>query len=126
MIAPFLPPAATLRWLVSELRLRQAEGVELLVSFDAGAVHFTDREGQRRTYRLPKGLRLGGVPVHLLLKTDLTLEITRGSSMQPVGEEEVTVVTARIDMGGGDVQEFRLMAKGGVGFRSISTGGESG
>lgn len=126
VVAPFLPPDATWRWLVSELRTRRAEGVEILVSFEAGAVHMTDREGKRRTYRLPAGLRLGGVPVHLLLKADFGLEMTRGSGMQPVGEGEVTVVTARIDMGGGDVQEFRLLAKGGVGFRSITTGGEAG
>jgi len=123
---PFLPPDATWRWLVSELRLRQAEGKELLVSFDAAAVHMTDREGHRRTFRLPKGLRLAGVPAHVLLKADLGMEIALDSGMQVVGEEEVTVVTARIDMGGGNVQEIRLVAKEGVGFRSISTGGEAG
>jgi hypothetical protein len=62
----------------------------------------------------------------VLLKADLGLEIARDSGMQVVGPEEVTVVTARIDMGGGTVQEFRLAAKGGGGFRSISTGGEAG
>jgi hypothetical protein len=123
---PFLPPASTWRWLVSGLRLHQAEGKELLVSFDADAFHTTDREGRRRTFRLPKGLRLLGTPAHVLLKADLSLEIPGASGMQVVGEDEVTVVTGRVDMGGGNVQEFRLVAKGGVGFRSISTGGDAG
>jgi hypothetical protein len=62
----------------------------------------------------------------VLLKADLLIEIPRGSGMQVVGEEEVSIVTARIDMGGGIVQEFRLVAKGGLGFRSISTTGGAG
>ncbi|HEX5137620.1 MAG TPA: hypothetical protein VFY93_11640 [Planctomycetota bacterium] len=124
--APFLPPASTWRWLVSGLRLHQAEGKEILVTFEEGAFHTTDRAGRRLTYRLPEGLRLTGTPVHVLLKADLGLEIWGASGAQVVGEEEVTVVTARIDMGGGNVQEFRLVAKGGIGFRSISTGGEAG
>lgn len=123
---PFLPPAATWRWLVSGLRLHQAEGKEILVTFEAAAFHTTDRDGHRRTFRLPQGLRLVGAPVHVLLKPDLGLEIWRGSGAEVVGEEEVSVVTAQIDMGGGDVQEFRLAAKGGGGFRSISTGGDAG
>jgi len=124
--APFLPPASTWRWLVSGLRLHQAEGKEILVTFEEGAFATTDRSGRRLSYRLPEGLRLVGTPVHVLLKPDLGLEIWGASGAQVVGEEEVTVVTARIDMGGGDVQEFRLVAKGGSGFRSISTGGEPG
>lgn len=123
---PFLPPAATWRWLVSGLRLHQAEGREILVTFEQAVFHTTDREGRRRSYRLPEGLRLAGTPVHVLLKPDLGLEIWRDSASQVVGEEEVSVVTARIDMGGGNVQEFRLVAKGGGGFRSISTGGDAG
>ncbi len=123
---PFLPPAATWRWLVSGLRLYQAEGAEILATFEADAFHTTDREGQRRTFRLPEGLRLVGTPVHLLLKPDLGLDVWRDSGTQVVKGEEVSVVTARIDMGGGNVQEFRLVAKGGGGFRSISTGGDAG
>jgi hypothetical protein len=123
---PFLPPASTWRWLVSGLRLYQAEGKEILVTFEEGAFHTTDRQGRRQTFRLPEGLRLVGTPSHVLLKADLGIEIAGDSGMQVVGEEEVSVVTARIDMGGGNVQEFRLVAKGGVGFRSISTGGEAG
>ncbi len=116
----FLPPDASWRFLVSQLTLLRTEGVELLVSFDKSAFHATDREGHRRTWRLPKGLLLSGVPSHVLLKADLGLE-AGGSALQAVGEKEVTVVTARIDTGG-NVQEFRLVAQGGVGFRSISTG----
>jgi hypothetical protein len=123
---PFLPPASTWRWLVSGLRTLQAEGKEVLVTFEEAAFHTTDRDGRRRTYQLPNGLRLAGTPVHMLLKADLKVEIWGDSGPQVVGPEEVTVVTARIDMGGGNVQEFRLVAKGGVGFRSISTGGEAG
>ena len=123
---PFLPPASTWRWLVSGLRLHQAEGKEILVTFEEGQFHTTDRAGRRLTFRLPEGLRLAGTPAHVLLKPDLGLEIWGASGAQVVGEEEVTVVTARIDMGGGNVQEFRLVAKGLVGFRSISTGGEAG
>jgi hypothetical protein len=123
---PFLPPASTWRWLVSGLRLYQAEGKEILVTFEERAFHTTDRQGRRQTFRLPEGLRLLGTPSHVLLKPDLSLEVPRESGMQVVGEEEVSVVTARFDMGRGNVQEFRLVAKGGVGFRSISTGGDAG
>lgn len=118
---PFLPPDASWRHLVSQLTILRTEGQELLVSFDRGAFHATDRAGRRRTWRLPKGLSLSGVPAHVLLRVDLGIEVGR-ASMQVVGEEEVTVVMGRIDMGG-NVQEFRLVAQGGVGFRSISTGG---
>jgi hypothetical protein len=121
---PFLPPASTWRWLISELRLHRAEGRELLVTFEDRAFHATDREGHRRTYRLPEGLRLTGTPAHALLKPDLSILLGGEQGLQVVGEAEVTVVTARIDMGGGNVEEFRLVAKGGVGFRSISTGGD--
>jgi hypothetical protein len=118
----FLPPDAAWRHLVSQLTLLRTEGRELLVSFDRTAFHATDREGRRRTWRLPKGLSLGGVPAHVLLRPDLAIEA--GATMQVVGETEVTVVTARIDMGG-NVQEFRLTAQGEIGFRSISTGMEA-
>ncbi len=119
--APFLPPDASWRFLVSELTILRTEGRDLLVSFDRTAFHATDREGHRRTWRLPKGLSLAGVPCHILLRADLGLEVGRGT-LQAVGEKEVTVVTGRIDTGG-NVQEFRLVAQGGVGFRSITTGG---
>lgn len=119
---PFLPPDASWRFLVSQLTILRTEGRELLVSFDKGAFHATDREGRRRTWRLPKGLLLSGVPAHVLLRADLGVEAGPGTALQTVGEKEVTVVMARIDMDG-SVQEFRLVAQGGVGFRSISTGG---
>jgi hypothetical protein len=116
----FLQPDAAWRHLVSQLTLLRAEGQELLVSFDRAAFHATDRQGRRRTWRLPKGLSLGGTPAHAVLRPDLGIEA--GSALQVVGETEVTVVTARIDIGG-DVQEFRLTAQAGIGFRSISTDG---
>jgi hypothetical protein len=123
---PFLPPDATWRWLVSELRIWQADARDLLVTFEEGDVRTTDRGGKCRIYRLPKGLRLVGVPVHVILKSDLSIGIVRDSGTEVVKDEEVTVVTARIDMGGGRVEEFRLIAKAEAGFRSISTGGEAG
>jgi hypothetical protein len=98
----------------------------VLVTFEKAAFHATLRDGRRRTWRLPKGLSLSGTPAHVLLRADLGMEVSRPSGMQAVGEEEVTVVTGRIDIGGGNVQEFRLVAKGAVGFRSISTGGGAG
>lgn len=121
---PFLPPEASWRHLVSQLTILRTEGQELLVSFDKGAFHATDRVGRRRTWRLPKGLSLSGVPAHVLLRADLGIETGRGS-MQAVGDKEVTIVTGRIDIAG-NVQEFRLVAQGGIGFRSISTGGGAG
>ena len=119
---PFLPPDAAWRHLVSQLTFLRTEGQELLVSFGPGAFHATDREGHRRTWRLPKGLTLAGGPSYVLLREDLGIEVGGGPTLQVVGEKEVTVVTARIDTGG-NVQEFRLVAQGGVGFRSISTDG---
>jgi hypothetical protein len=119
---PFLPPDAAWRFLVSELTTLRAEGQELLVTFDKSAFHATDRDGHRRTWRLPKGLTLKGVPAHALLRADTGIEAGKGTELQVVGPEEVTVVTARIDMGG-NVQEFRLVAQAAAGFRSISTGG---
>lgn len=122
----FVPKDAVPRYLVSELTLLRAEGQELLVTFDPSAFHATDRAGHRRTWRLPKGASFTDGPAHVLLGADLGMEVIRGTAAQVVAEEEVRVVTLRIDMGGGNVQEFRLVAKGGVGFRSISTGGEAG
>jgi hypothetical protein len=118
---PFLPPDASWRFLVSQLTILRTEGRDLLVTFDRSAFHATDREGHRRTWRLPKGLSLSGVPSHVLLRGDLGIEAGRGP-LQAVGDQEVTVVTGRIDTGG-NVEEFRLVAQAGVGFRSISTGG---
>ncbi len=119
---PFLPPDASWRHLVSQLTLLRTEGQELLVTFEKAAFHATDRDGHRRTWNLPRGLVLSGVPSHVLLRADLELEAGRGSVLQVVDKEEVTIVSARIDMGR-NVQEFRLVAQGGAGFRSISTGG---
>lgn len=121
----FLPPDASWRHMVSELTLLRAEGKELLVSFDRSSFHATDREGRRRTWRLPKGLTLSGPPLHVLLRQDLGIEAGAGPELQVVGEKEVTVVTGRIDIDG-NVQEFRLVAQGGIGFRSISTDGGAG
>ncbi len=118
---PFLPPDASWRFLVSQLTILRTEGRDLLVTFDRAAFHATDREGHRRTWRLPKGLSLSGVPNHVLLRADLGIEAGRGA-LQAVGEQQVTVVTGRIDTGG-NVQEFRLVAQGGEGFRSITTSG---
>jgi len=119
--AAFLPPDASWRFLLSQLTILRTEGQDLLVTFDRAAFHATDREGHRRTWRLPKGLVLSGVPNHALLRSDLGIEVGRGA-LQAVGEQEVTVVTGRIDTGG-NVQEFRLVAQGGEGFRSITSGG---
>jgi hypothetical protein len=130
VIEAFLPPEAAWRALVSDLTLLRADARarngDLLVTFEARAMHVTARDGRRRTWQLPEGLRLAGAPVHMLLGADLRVEIHGPDGVQPVGEEEVTVVTARIDMGGGNVHEFRLVAKGGRGFRSISTGRQAG
>jgi hypothetical protein len=124
---PFLPPEATWRFLVSQLTLLRADASrkreEVLVSFEALAFHATGRDGKRRTWRLPAGIRLEGVPAHVLLGPDLGIRIALPEGMQVVGEEEITVVTAAIGAGGANVQKSRLAAKAGSGFRSISTGG---
>lgn len=126
----FLPPEAALRALVSDLTLLRADARarngDLLVTFEARAMHVTARDGRRRTSRLPDGLTLPGGPTHVLLGADLRVEIWGENGPQLVGDEEVTVVAARIDAGGGNVQEFRLVAKAGSGFRSISTGRQAG
>jgi hypothetical protein len=117
---------AAARYVVSELRLLRAEGRELLVTLEGRAFHATDRKGHRRTFRLPEGASFRGPTVHLLLRADLGIGVVRGAGTQVVGKEEVRVSTLRIDTGQGDVQEIRLVAQEGVGFRSISTGGEAG
>ena len=124
-VAAFLEPAAMWRFVVSRLTtLRaeaRAEGRDILVSFEENALHATDRAGRRRTWRLPDGLVLLDVPAHLQLKADLTVAALAGDGTEVQRAPEVTVVRALVRGGTGDVEEFRLIVKGGRTFRSIST-----
>ena len=121
----FLEPAAMWRFVVSRLTtLRveaRAEGRDILVSFEEDALHATDRGGRRRTWRLPEGLVLLDVPAHLQLRADLTVGAFAEDGPEVQRAPEVTVVRARVRGGAGNVEEFRLIVKGGRTFRSIST-----
>ena len=125
--APFLKPAAMWRFLLSRLTTLRADArarnEDILVSFEPGAFHVTDRAGGRRSWRLPEGLRLLGVPAHVVLGADLSTAVFGPDGALVLGTEEITVVEARIEAGDGDVEIFRLVAKGGEGFRSISSHG---
>jgi hypothetical protein len=100
-----------------------ARNLDTLVTFERGAVHSTTRDGVRTTWKLPSGLALRGGPVHLLFEADLGTKLFRKDLSQvPLGAE-VTVVTALVARGGGNVEEFRLVIKGGRTIRSISNAG---
>jgi hypothetical protein len=122
-----LPPDAAWRFVVSHLTTLRADaraaGADLLVTFQADAVHVTDREGGRRTWRLPAGIRLGGVPAHLRLGADLSTAVYDAKGAQVPAADEITVVTARLGGPDGGTEEYRLVIKGGHAFRSISTSG---
>ncbi|MHC4550523.1 MAG: hypothetical protein ACYTEZ_17285 [Planctomycetota bacterium] len=124
---PFLPPGAMWRFLVSQLTTLRADArareEDLLVTFEAAAVHVTERSGRRRSWRLPDGLRLEGGPAHLLLGADLATSAYGADGAQFPPAKEITVVRARVEGGEGGVVVFRLVIKGGRGFRSISTPG---
>jgi hypothetical protein len=120
---PFLGPGATWRFLVSRLTTLRADaragGEDILVSFERDAVHVTARPGARQTWRLPAGLRLSGGPAHVLLGSDLTTTVYGPDGAQIPAAEEITVIRARVEEAEGQ-GEFRLVIKGGRGFRSIS------
>jgi len=121
---PFLGPDAMWRFLVSRLTTLRADArasnSDLLVSFERDAVHVTSRDGARRTWGLPDGLRLEPCPAHVLLGSDLTTTVYGPDGAQVPAAEEITVVSARVDEAGAK-GEFRLAIKGGRGFQSIST-----
>lgn len=122
-----LGPEKAWRQTVSRLTILRAEAVagseDILVTFEESAVHATTREGFRRTWLLPPGLRLLDTPVHLLLGGDLTtVPYGADGAQMPMGEE-VTVLRASILGAGGEMEEFRLVIKGGSTFRSISNAG---
>jgi len=120
---PWLAPPEAWRDLVSHLILLRADarraGSPLLVTFQPDAVHVTGRDGHRRTLKLPEGLRLTGVPVHLLLASDLGLRAWGPDGTEIPLAEEVTLVRGVVSETGSDVSEFRLLVKGGQTFRSI-------
>ena len=120
---PWLEPREAWRDLVSRLILRRADarrtGSPLLVTFAPDAVHVTGRDGRRRTLRLPPGLRLEGVPVHLLLASDLGMRAWGPDGTEILLGEEVTVVRGVLTETGANVEDFRLLVKGGQTFRSI-------
>lgn len=122
-----LPPDAMWRFLVSQLTTLRADaranGSDLLVTFREDVVHVTNRQGGRRTWRLPAGLRLDGVPAHLRLGADLSTAVYDARGAQVPVADEITVVTARFAGPDGAGQESRLVIKGGHTFRSISTSG---
>jgi len=119
----WLGPTEAWRDLVSHLILLRADarraGSPLMVIFQPDAVHVTGRDGRCRTTKLPAGLRLAGVPVHLLLASDLGLRAWGPDGTEiPLGEE-VTLVRGVVSETGSNVSEFRLLVKGGQTFRSI-------
>ena len=126
-VASWLGPAAQWRDLVSRLsQLRadaRAAGEDVLLTFERDAVLKTARDGSWERWRLPPGLRLEGVPAHLLLGSDLSSTVfdARGTELQP--DQEVTVVTARYRDADGSNREIRLVVKAGRVFRSISNAG---
>jgi len=123
IVTPDLTPAETWRALVSRLTSLRADardaGQDILVSFVPGAMHATYRSGRRRTWPLPKGLRLAGTPAHLLLGADLGLRVYGPKGAERPAAEEVAVVEASLSSG----EHFRLVIQGGGAIRSISTSG---
>jgi hypothetical protein len=127
VVDPDLPPVATWRFVLSQLTTLRADAhgrsQDVLVTFDVGEVHVTDRAGRRRTWRLPEGLALVGGPAHVVLRADLGIAVYGPDGTQLPAAEEVAVIEARALVAGGGVEVFRLFAKGADGFRSISTPG---
>lgn len=125
---PFLPPAAAWRAVLSRLTTLRADAIsrdqDLLVTFREGALHATVRDGARRTWLLPSGLRLSGTPAHLLLGADGSLTGYRADGTQLPARGEFTLVTASLAGNGDGARQFRLVVKEGRAFRSISTPGE--
>jgi hypothetical protein len=124
---PFLPADETWRWVVSHLTMLRADArarkEDLLVSFDAAALRVTDRAGSQTVWRFPEGLALLGVPAHAVLGKDLSIDLYGPDGARRDPAPEVTVVGAKVRQPGGEEAEFRLVVKGGAGFRSISTAG---
>ena len=113
----FLDPEAAWRNLRGRITTARADAhtrrEAVLITFQAGMVHHTLASGARTTWMLPEGLRLQPVPAHLLLRTDLTSAVFDAKGQVKSGGE-VAVVKARLDVGGGNVQEYRLIVKGDV------------
>jgi len=124
---PFLGPEATGRFLCAQLTTLRADararGEPVCVTFQEDSVDVTELSGRRRTWLLPEGLRLAGGPVHVVMGADLSVVVHRGGAAQTATEEAVTVVVARMEEPGGRVEKSRLLAKGGLGFQTISTSG---
>ncbi|MCZ6571638.1 MAG: hypothetical protein ACE10D_10860 [Planctomycetota bacterium] len=123
----FLPPQATWRFLVGQITTARADartsGKQILLRFEAGAVHRTVKEGPRTTWELPSGLVLRRVPVHLLLLPDQTVQVLDATGRPRPETAETPVLRARIGSPESGVQEFRLTVKGGREVRSIQTAG---
>lgn len=124
---PFLRATDAWRALRSRITTLEADALasreQILVTFEKKAVHATARSGARRTWSLPKGLVLVGVPVHLLLGAAAGPRLFRADHSQvPLGAE-VTIVTVHIRRRGRPTEEIRLVIKGGRAIRSISTAG---
>ena len=123
--AAFLDGEAAWRFLVSRVTAARAEAhaldERLLLTFEEAAFHQTRRDGSRRTWLLPEGMRLSGVPADLLLLPDLSCRLFREGRPVEGGGEEETVVAARLV--GPPPQEHRLVVKGGRTFRSIANPG---
>ena len=123
----FLPPQATWRFLVGQITTARADartsGKQILLRFEAGAVHRTVKEGPRTTWQLPSGLVLQRVPVHLLLLPDQTIQVLDATGRPRPETAETPVLQARIGAADSGVQEFRLTVKGGREVRSIRTAG---
>lgn len=127
VVEAFLEPEDAWRDLRSRLTTLQGEAVarnkDLLVTFEPEAVHATQENGARRTWKLPPGLTLRDCPKHLLFKADATIRLYGADHSQvPLGAE-VTVVRASVTGSAGVVREFRLVVKGGRSLRSISLSG---
>ncbi len=123
----FLPSQATWRFLVGQITTARADartsGKEILLRFEARAVHRMVKAGPRTTWELPSGLVLEGGPVHLLLLPDQTIRVLDEAGRLRPQTAETPVLRARIGVDGSGVQEFRLMVKGGREVRSIRTAG---
>ena len=124
---PFLPPQATWRFLVGQITTARADarssGREILLRFEAGAVHRMVKAGPRTTWGLPAELVLEGGPVHLLLLPDQTIRVLDEAGRIRPQTAETPVLRARIGGSGSRVQEFRLTVKEGREVRSIRTAG---
>ncbi|MFQ5844655.1 MAG: hypothetical protein ACE5JG_06665 [Planctomycetota bacterium] len=127
VVAPWLPPEATWRFLVSEITTARADaaarGRPVLIRFEEDRVHETAEGGRRKTWLLPSGLLVAGGPVHLLLQPDQTVRVLDAEGVFRPAGPETPVCAGRIGTPPAGVQEFRLVVKGGREVRSIRTAG---